>query len=359
MSGGVCLHQGPLNVPPHLGHAAPGSLGQDPLLNGQRHRGRHALQAASHQGRLGRVQHPAPLHDLGGVKAHVHQGAAVIHDLPGLTPRQAQAGREQAGGVEPALLKPHHRRDPTIRTPLPRVGRQLTTGGQARRRQGLTPRRPRHQTVTGRHQLPQTPRPQTPRPQAHDPRGTGLLHGHDPVSLSTSHQRRIVPTVTSEQALVINTAGAVGIRALTAAVALVVVGVLGGDQQVGQQPLHHAGQLTTSGQGPQQTRHLLRRNHRIRRRVLGRRAQRPGRTTGREARKHTTFEHMYSIARPSTACTPKRAPESLEQQRKPKGTDLPGRRCTETWRHSHPGPHTHTPNQPTRIHPPAPANRFG
>ena len=359
MSGGVCLHQGPLNVASHLGHAAPGSLGQDPLLNGQRHRGRHALQAASHQGRLGRVQHPAPLHDLGGVKAHVHQGAAVIHDLPGLTPRQAQAGREQAGGVEPALLKPHHRRDPTIRAPLPRVGRQLTTGGQARRRQGLTPRRPRHQTVTGRHQLPQTPRPQTPRPQAHDPRGTGLLHGHDPVSLSTSHQRRIVPTVTSEQALVINTAGAVGIRALTAAVALVVVGVLGGDQQVGQQPLHHAGQLTTSGQGPQQTRHLLRRNHRIRRRVLGRRAQRPGRTTGREARKHTTFEHMYSIARPSTACTPKRAPESLEQQRKPKGTDLPGRRCTETWRHSHPGPHTHTPNQPTRIHPPAPANRFG
>ena len=283
----------------------------------------------------------------------------MIHDLPGLTPRQAQAGREQAGGVEPALLKPHHRRDPTIRAPLPRVGRQLTTGGQARHRQGLTPRRPRHQTVTGRHQLPQTPRPQTPRPQAHDPRGTGLLHGHDPVSLSTSHQRRIVPTVTSEQALVINTAGAVGIRALTAAVALVVVGVLGGDQQVGQQPLHHAGQLTTSGQGPQQTRHLLRRNHRIRRRVLGRRAQRPGRTTGREARKHTTFEHMYSIARPSTACTPKRAPESLEQQRKPKGTDLPGRRCTETWRHSHPGPHTHTPNQPTRIHPPAPANRFG
>ena len=354
MSGGVCLHQGPLNVASHLGHAAPGRLGQDPLLNGQRHRSRHALQAASHQGRLGRVQHPAPLHDLSGVKAHVHQGAAVIHDLPGPTPGHPQAGRQQAGGVEPALLKPHHRRDPTIRAPLTRMSRQFTTSGQARRRQGLTPRRPRRQTVTGRHQLTQTPHPQTKHPSS-----TGLLHGHDPVSLSTSHQRRIAPTVTSEQALVINTAGAVGIRALTAAVALVVVGVLGGDQQVGQQPLHHAGQLTTSGQGPQQTRHLLRRNHRIRRRVLGRRAQRPGRTTGREARKHTTFEHMYSIARPSTACTPKRAPESLEQQRKPKGTDLPGRRCTETWRHSHPGPHTHTPNQPNRFHPPAPANRFG
>ena len=267
VSGGVCLHQGPLNVASHLGHAAPGRLGQDPLLNGQRHRSRHALQAASHQGRLGRVQHPAPLRDLGGVKAHVHQGAAVIHDLPGLTPRQAQAGREQAGGVEPALLKPHHRRDPTIRAPLPRVGRQLTTGGQARRRQGLTPRRPRHQTVTGRHQLPQTPRP-----QAHDPRGTDLLHGHDPALLSASHQRRIVLTVTSEQALAINTAGAVSVRALTAAVALVVVGVLGGDQQVGQQSLHHTGQLTTSGQGPQQTHHLLRRDHRIRRQVPDRRA---------------------------------------------------------------------------------------
>ena len=267
MSGGVCLHQGPLNVPPHLGHAAPGRLGQDPLLNGQRHRSPHALQAASHQGRLGRVQHPAPLRDLGGVKAHVHQGAAVIHDLPGLTPRQAQAGREQAGGVEPALLKPHHRRDPTIRAPLPRVGRQLTTGGQARRRQGLTPRRPRHQTVTGRHQLTQTHSP-----QAHDPRGTDLLHRHDPALLSASHQRRIVLTVTSEQALAINTAGAVSVRALTAAVALVVVGVLGGDQQAGQQSLHHTGQLTTSGQGPQQTHHLLRRDHRIRRQVPDRRA---------------------------------------------------------------------------------------
>ena len=30
---GVNLHQGPLNVPSHLGHAAPGCLGQDLLLN--------------------------------------------------------------------------------------------------------------------------------------------------------------------------------------------------------------------------------------------------------------------------------------------------------------------------------------
>ena len=154
----------------------------------------------------------------------------MIHDLPGPTPGHPQAGRQQAGGVEPALLKTHHRRDPTIRTPLPRVGRQLTTGGQARRRQGLTPRRPRHQTVTGRHQLTQTHSPQTKHPSA-----AGLLHRHDPKPLSTSHQRRIAPTVTSEQALAINTAGAVSIRALTTTAAvsggvLVVVGVLGGDQ---------------------------------------------------------------------------------------------------------------------------------
>ena len=87
--------------------------------------------------------------------------------------------------------------------------------------------------MTGRSQLPQTRSP-----QAHDPRGAGLLHGHHPKPLSSSHQRRIVPAVTSEQALAINTATTVSIRALTAAtvtvavavaVAVVVV-VLGGDQ---------------------------------------------------------------------------------------------------------------------------------
>ena len=215
----------------------------------------------------------------------------MIHDLPGPTPRQTQASRQQASGVEPALLKPHHRRDPTVRPPLTRMSRQLTTGGQARRRQGLTPRRPRHQTVTGRSQLPQIPRP-----QAHDPRGAGLLHGHDPVSLSGSHQGRIVPAVASEQALAINTAGTVSIRALTTTAAVVVVVILDGDQQAGQQPLHHTGQRSTSDQGPQQTRHVLSAAHSPRRRAPGRHTQHPGRTTDRDMRKHTIFEHMYSIA---------------------------------------------------------------
>jgi len=84
-------------------------MGQDPLLNGQCHRGRHPLQAASHQGRLGCIQHPAPLHDLNRPEADIHQGAAVIYDLTNPTPGYPQAGRQQAGGVEPALLEPHHR----------------------------------------------------------------------------------------------------------------------------------------------------------------------------------------------------------------------------------------------------------
>ena len=172
------------------------------------------------------------------------------------------------------------------------MSRQLTTGGQARRRQGLTPRRPRRQTVTRRRQLTQTPGPQT-----HDLRGAGLLHGHDPVSLSGSHQRRVSTRLAGEQ----------GRRRITisrATVAVAVV-VLGGDQQPGQQPLHHTGQRSARGQGPQQTRHILNAGHGPRRHVLCRRAQRPGRTTGRDTRKHTAFEHMYSIARPSIPCTPK------------------------------------------------------
>ena len=128
------------------------------------------------------------------------------------------------------------------------MGRQLTTGGQARRRQGLTPRRPRHQPVTGRHQLTQTHSPQTKQPSAAD-----LLQGHDPTPLSASHQRRVSTRLTSEQALTINTATAVSDGALTTAgngagLKLVVVVVLGGDQQAGQQPLHHTGQLTARGQ---------------------------------------------------------------------------------------------------------------
>ena len=341
MPGGVDLHQGPLNVASHLGHAAPRRLRQHPLLNGQRHRSRHVSQAASHQGRLGRIQHPAPLHDLRGVKAHVHQGAAVIHDLPGPAPGYPQAGRQQAGGVEPALLVTDHRRDPTIRPPLTGVGRQLTTSGQARRRQGLTPRSPRRQTVTGRSQLPQTHSPQAKQPSA-----AGLLQGHDPTPLSASHQCRIVPTVTSEQG---RCRIAVSDGALTTAT--VVVGVLGGDQQAGQQPLDHTGQCPARGQRPQQTRHVLSAGHGPRRHVLGGCAQRPGRTTGRDTRKHTTFEHMYSIARLPTTRTLKQSPRITGTAAKTQGTNFPGRRRTEAGQSSQSGltptPKPAHPNWPT------------
>jgi len=105
---GVDLHQDPLNVPPHLGHASSGRLGQDLVLNRQRHKNRHILQAAGHQERLHRVQHPAALHDLNRAEANIHEGAAVIDGLAGPSPGDPQAGREQAGGIEPALLKPGH-----------------------------------------------------------------------------------------------------------------------------------------------------------------------------------------------------------------------------------------------------------
>ena len=116
----------------------------------------------------------------------------------------------------------------------------------------------------------------------------------------------------------------------------------------------HTGQLTARSQGPQQTRHVLNAAHSPRRHVPGRRAQRPGPATGRDTRKHTTFEHMYSIAGFPAACTLRRASESLEQQRKPDGADLPGRRCAKTGRTSQPGL---TPTPQTR--PAEPANRFG
>ena len=209
------------------------------------------------------------------------------------------------------------------------MSRQLGAPGQARSRQGLTPRRPRHQPATGRRQLPQTPRPQTKQPSS-----TSLLQRHDPVSLSGSHQRRISTRLAGEQGrrrITISSATLTVTTSIAATVAVVVM-VLGGDQQVGQQPLHHAGQLTTSGQGPQQTRHLLSAAHSFQRHVLGRCAQRPGRTAGRDTRKHTAFEHMYSIARPSIPCTPKQVPESQAQQRKSKDTNPPCRRRTKTGR---------------------------
>ena len=281
----------------------------------------------------------------------------MIHDLTGPTPRHPQAGREQAGGVEPALLKPHHRRDPTVRAPLTRMTRQLTTGGQARRRQGLTPRRPRHQPATGRRQLPQTPRPQTKQPSS-----TSLLQRHDPVSLSGSHQRRVSTRLAGEQGrrrITISSATLTVTTFIAATVAVVVV-VLGGDQQPGQQPLHHTGQRSASGQGPQQARHALRAGHGLRRRVPARRTQHPGRTTGRDTRKHTTFEHMYSIARSSAPCTLKQPPRITGTATKTQGVNLLIQRRTETGRPSRPGltptPRTNrteaTPPKPTHLNRP-------
>ena len=276
----------------------------------------------------------------------------MVHDLPNPTPRDAQAGRQQAGGVEPALLEPHHRRDPTIRPPLTRMTRQLTTGCQARRRQGLTPRGPGRQAVAGRGQLPQTPRP-----QAHDPRGTGLLHGHDPVSISSGHQRRVSVRIACEQALTISTAGALSIRALTTDAA-VVVGVLGGHQQPGQQPLHHTGQRSASGQGPQQARHALRAGHGLRRRVPARRTQHPGRTTDRDTRKHTTFEHMYSIVRATTTRTLRQPPRNTGTATKTQGHRPPWLQAHEDRTDlTHPNPPK--PKQTPRTSPPKPANQLG
>ena len=118
------------------------------------------------------------------------------------------------------------------------------------------------------------------------------------MSLNSSHQRRVSVRLTSEQAP-------------TTTVAIAVAVVLGGHQQPGQQPLDHAGQLGTAGQGPQQTHHVLSAGHGPRRHVLDGHDQRPGRTTGRDARKHTAFEHMYSIARLPTPCMLKQPSESL------------------------------------------------
>ena len=116
--------------------------------------------------------------------------------------------------------------------------------------------------MADRGQLPQTHRPQTKQPTA-----TSLLHTHDPKPLGSGHQCRITPRLTTEQALTINATGTVSSEALA-------VGVLPPHQQASQQPLHHTSQHPT------------------------RRAQHPDRTTSQDTRKHTTFEHTYTIAPP-------------------------------------------------------------
>ena len=236
------------------------------------------------------------------------------------------------------------------------MSRQLGAPGQARSRQGLTPRRPRHQPATGRRQLPQTPHPQTKQPSS-----TSLLQRHDPVSLSGSHQRRISTRLAGEQGrrrITISSATLTVTTSIAATVAVVVM-VLGGDQQPGQQPLHHTGQRSASGQGPQQARHTLRAGHGLRRRVPARRTQHPGRTTGRDTRKHTTFEHMYSIARSSAPCTLKQPPRITGTATKTQGVNLLIRRHTETGRPSRPGL-TPTPRtNRTEANPQNPPTRTG
>ena len=248
------LHEVPLDVPPHLRHASPRRLRQDLLLNRQRHRGGHPLQATSHQTGLRRIQRPAALHRLRGTEANVHQRAAVVHDPPGPSPRDPQTGREQAGGVEPALLIAHHRRDRAARPPLIRMSRQLAAAGQAGCGERLAPGGPGRQTVAGRRQLPQPRSPQTKQPR----RG-GLLHAHDFAPLGRGHQGRVTTRLVGEQVPVVSTNAVVG-----ALGAIAVIVVLDSHQQSGQQFLHHAGQLTTGHQRSQQLRRLLRgyRRHR-------------------------------------------------------------------------------------------------
>lgn len=117
--------------------------------------------------------------------------------------------------------------------------------------------------MADRGQLPQTHRPQTKQPTA-----TSLLHTHDPKPLDDSHHGRITPRLTTEQAPTTNatgTTGTISTRALS--IRALIAGVLNGHQQASQQPLH-----------PHQPH--------------------PTRTTSRDTRKHTTFEHTYSITPP-------------------------------------------------------------
>ena len=168
-----------------------------------------------------------------------------------------------------------------MRTPLARVTGQLRAPGQAGRRQGLAPGGPGRQAVAGRGQLSQTRGP-----QGNQSRGADLLHAHCSALFGGGHQRHVSTRLIGEE----GRHGSLGSgRAL-------VVGVLGSHQQAGQQPLHHTGQRLARTQGGQQACRLLCRDLRYRCGSPARRTQHPDRITGRDARKHTTFEHMYSIA---------------------------------------------------------------
>ena len=179
--------------------------------------------------------------------------------------------------------------------------------------------------MTGRGQLPQPASPQTKQPS-----GAGLLHTHDPKPLSSSHHDRIAPRLTNEQALTINATSTVSIRALTInatgaigavssgalSTSALTIGVLDGHQQAGQQPLHHTSQHPARPQGRQQTGRILHRDRRRRRCHPTRRAQRSSRTTGRDTRKHPTFEHTYSIATTPTNRTTQ-SPPNRPNNKKP------------------------------------------
>ena len=147
--------------------------------------------------------------------------------------------------------------------------------------------------MAGRGQLPQPASPQTKQPSA-----TSLPHTHDPKPPGSSHHDRIAPKLTNEQALTTSTvstvstvsavsSGALSIRAL-------IVGVLGGHQQPSQQPLHHT-----------------------------RRTQHPSRTTSRNTRKHTTFEHTYSIPTAPPPTAPHQHSQKPAQQQRKTGKPKP------------------------------------
>ena len=178
--------------------------------------------------------------------------------------------------------------------------------------------------MAGRGQLPQPASPQTKQPSA-----TSLLHTHDPKPPGSSHHDRIAPKLTqhpsrttstvstvstvSSGALTINATGAVGaVSSGALSIRALIVGVLSGHQQPSQQPLHHTRrtQHPSRGQGRQQTGRILHQDRRHRRRHPTRRTQHPSRTTSRNTRKHTTFEHTYSIATAPTNRTPSTFPET-------------------------------------------------
>ncbi|VEI15033.1 hypothetical protein [Actinomyces viscosus] len=154
-----------------------------------------------------------------------------------------------------------------------------------------------------------------PGPQTHEPRGGGLLHPQDPAPLSSTHQNRITARLTGEQGwhhvigagtgVAVSSGGAFTVR------------TLGADQQAGQQALDHTGQHPTRPQGRQHTRHIPHR-HRLRARARspGGRAHPTRHAAGRVTGKHTTIEHMYSIAPPTTTRTPNHPSKPPQSQRK-------------------------------------------